>query len=315
MGPVPPRVSVIIPAHNAAGVIAETLDSVLAQTFDDFEVIVVDDASQDDTARTAAGYAPRIRFVRSETNLGPAGARNLALAHASGELLALLDADDQWLPDYLTEQVALYDREQRVCPGVGIVGCDAWMLDPTGRRERTWRQHLPSPPRLTLIGMLRMNAIFVSALAPRALVQRLGGFSTDCWGSEDHDLWLRILETGHRAVVNPRPLAIYRVAAGSVSDSALGMARTSQVTYDRALARGNLTFAQRVVARRYRRVQAAVEHWERLRTRASAEGPPFSELVRAAPTLARVVLEHPNRWWRWARVLLATARGAKPASR
>lgn len=311
-----PRVSVITPAHNAAAHLTETLDSVLAQRYEDYEVIVADDASSDETAELAEAYGGRVRCVRSETNLGPAGARNLALEHASGELIALLDADDLWLPEYLSEQVALYDREQRRRPGVGIVGCDAYELGPGGRRGRTWRERVGASRRPTLTGMLHSNSIFVSALAPRALVQQLGGFSTECWGSEDHDLWLRILETGKRAVVNPRPLAVYRVAEGSISADVLGMARTSQRTIERALERGNLTLPQRIVARRSGRVQVAVEHWERIAARRARDGRlPLADAVRAAPVLARVVLEHPNRWLRWARILVALRRGCGLPSR
>jgi glycosyltransferase involved in cell wall biosynthesis len=310
------RVSVITPAHNAAAHLAETLDSVLAQTYEDFEVIVADDASTDATADVAATYGGRVRCVRSPTNLGPAGARNLALEHASGELVALLDADDLWLPEYLSEQVALYDREQRRAPGVGIVGCDAFELGPEGRRSRTWSQRVGASRRPTLTAMLHMNSIFVSALAPRALVVELGGFSTECWGSEDHDLWLRILETGHRAVVNPRPLAVYRVAAGSISDDALGMARTSRRTYARALQRGNLSPLQRAVARRADRVLAAVMAWEQLAGQRARDGRlAVRDAVRAAPLLARVALEHPGRWPRWARIGLALRRGESAPSR
>ena len=305
-----PRVSVITPAHNAEAHLAETLDSVLAQRYDDYEVIVADDASTDATAELAAGYGDRVRCVRSATNLGPAGARNLALEHASGELVALLDADDLWLPDYLTEQVALYDREQRRRPGVGIVGCDAYELGPEGRREGTWSKRVGASARPTLTRMLHSNEIFVSALAPRELVIRLGGFSTECWGSEDHDLWLRILENGHRAVVNPRPLAVYRVAEGSISANVLGMARTSQRTFERALERGNLTLLQRLVVRRSLRIQVAVEHWERIAAERARGGRlPLADFARGAPVMARVVLEHPNRWPRWARILLALRRG------
>src|SRR4051794_40590064 len=90
------RVTVVIPAHNSADVIEDGLRSVLAQTYDDWEVVLADDASADDTAARAAAVSPRVRVVRTDTNLGPAGARNLALEHATGELVAFLDADDWW---------------------------------------------------------------------------------------------------------------------------------------------------------------------------------------------------------------------------
>src|SRR5688572_16829702 len=116
-----PRVSVIIPAHEAADYLASTLRTVVAQSVPDWEAIVVDDASSDGTAEAAEGIDPRIRVFRSERNLGPAGARNLALEHAQGELLALLDADDAWEPHYLERQLALYDRLRAEGCSVGVV--------------------------------------------------------------------------------------------------------------------------------------------------------------------------------------------------
>jgi glycosyltransferase involved in cell wall biosynthesis len=95
-----PTVSVITPAFNAAPYVRETLDSVLAQTFTDFEVIVVDDGSTDETAAIVDWYAqrdPRVRVVR-QANRGIAAARNTAIAHARGRFLALLDSDDLWFP-------------------------------------------------------------------------------------------------------------------------------------------------------------------------------------------------------------------------
>lgn len=106
--------------------------------------------------------------------------------------------------------------------------------------------------------------------------------------------------------MNPAPLAVYRVAEGSVSSNILGMSRTAQTTYDRALARGRLSPLQRVMARRYRRVQSAVELWEELFARLPAA------IARTTPTCARVVLEHPNRWWRWLRIILAARASARP---
>ena len=143
-----------------------------------------------------------------------------------------------------------------------------------------------------------------------------GSPPSDLFGTEDHDLWLRILESGHRAVVNPKPLAVYRIVEGSVSDSLLGMARTSQRTFQRALERGNLTPLQRAVARRSCRVQFAVERWEQFAAARAREGRlPLGELLRAAPLLGLVVLEHPNRWARWARILVALRRGEALPSR
>lgn len=300
-----PRVSVITPAHDAVTVIGETLDSVLAQTYTDYEVIVADDASSDGTASVADGYGAPVRCVRSATNLGPAGARNLALAEATGELVALLDADDLWRPEFLAEQVALYDREEARRPGVGIVACDAQELGPDGLLG-TWSARVGADRDPTFERMLEGNHVYVSALVPRVLMVQLGGFAPECWGSEDHDLWLRVLETGHRLVINPRPLAIYRVSAGSVSASVVGMARTNVTTYDRALARDNLTARQRRIARRARRLQLAVLRAGAMRV---GEGRSPSTLTATLWLCVRVAAEHPRRWPRW----LTAARNARRA--
>lgn len=241
-----PRVSVIVPAYNSSATIAVAIESVLGGSFQDVEVVVCDDASSDDTAaRVQAIGDPRVRLVRSPENAGPAAARNHALRHAVGELVAFLDADDRWLPQFLAEQVALYDREAPV----GIVACDAWLVDERGERIGRHAEVVGSAAGAGLTEMLAANRVFVSALCRRAVVDEVGGFSTECFGSEDHDLWLRILENGHRLVYNPHPLALYAAAVAGISSSAAQMGRTEQATYRRALERGRLTPEQRRIAR------------------------------------------------------------------
>ena len=106
----PPKVSVIIPAYNAAPYLAETLASVFAQSYPDYEIIVVDDGSTDDTLAVLEQFADRITLIR-KPNGGPASARNAGLRQARGELLAFLDGDDLWLPDKLAAQVERDDSE------------------------------------------------------------------------------------------------------------------------------------------------------------------------------------------------------------
>src|SRR5436189_6421222 len=108
-----PRVSVIMAAYNAQQYITEALRSVVAQTYDDWEVVVCDDGSTDDTFELASAFDARVRIVQHAKNAGLAAARNSAVRHSQGELLALLDADDYWLPSYLEHQTALFDTESR----------------------------------------------------------------------------------------------------------------------------------------------------------------------------------------------------------
>src|SRR6476469_3350989 len=115
-----------MPAYNSAGTIVETLESVRAQSYPDWEVIVCDDHSADDTIDRVSGLADkRITVVPSPSNGGPAAARNRALQHASSELIAFLDADDLWRPDYLQRQVRRYDDESGRGAPIGIVACNA----------------------------------------------------------------------------------------------------------------------------------------------------------------------------------------------
>jgi glycosyltransferase involved in cell wall biosynthesis len=242
------RVSVITPAHDNAGTIEATLASVAAQGYTDWEHVICDDASRDETVAlvtAAADRDPRVRLVVGETNVGPAGARNRALAVATGELVVFLDADDRLEPAYLQTMVGRYDAQ---APGVGIVCCDAWREDPDGRRLGRYSELHGGATGVGLTELLRSNPIVIASLCPRAAVDEAGGFSTECWGSEDHDLWLRIVEAGYRVVYVPEPLIAYRVAEGSISSSRLRMARTDQATFRRALARGRLDRRQARIA-------------------------------------------------------------------
>jgi glycosyltransferase involved in cell wall biosynthesis len=309
-----PRVSILIPAHNASASLAETLDSVIAQTYCDWEAIVADDASTDATAALAADYHPRVSCVRSARNLGIGGARNLALTRARGELVALLDADDLWLPEYLERQVARYETAAAAGRNVGIVCCDAFELRPGGQRERTYSQRAGWHERVTLTTLLRRNTIFVSAMAPRALVEQLGGFATDCLGTEDYDLWLRIAETGRTILAVREPLVLYRIADVTVSTNIAGMARATQTTYRHALARGRLNSYQRMIARRGLRLQRFVELWEEIaRERRESGRLPRALIIPAIPLGVRVVLERPGRWLRWLAIAVEILRGAPAA--
>lgn len=290
-----PRVSVIIPAYNAAAVLSETLASVQAQTYPDWEIVLADDGSTDDTAEIAAA-TPGVTVVPTEGGLGPAGARNRALARATGELMALLDADDLWDPAFLTEQVALFDAEEARTPGVGIVTCDALLLGPDGLLPGTYADRIGRPGKVTVGSLLVHNPIYGGALVPMAIVRELGGFDEQTWGSEDHDLWLRILETGRRLVYNPHALATYRQAATSVSANFIGMARTNQVTYRRVLERGRVSPQEMRVAERELRLHELIEQLALVRRDRDV-----ARAVRTAPRAVRVVLENRWRWRRWAR--------------
>lgn len=289
-----PRVSVIVPAYRAEGFIARTIASVRAQTYTDWEVVVADDASPDET--TARAKAAGAIVVRGERNQGPAGARNLALQRASGALMAFLDADDEWLPGYLASQVAAFDDAGA---GVGLVACDARVLTATGMSAYTYFDQFAEPvDPLTLERLLRGCCIGPWALVPRAVGEQVGWFDPELFGTEDHDLWLRILERGHRAVVNPEVLAVYRHVEGSVSSNVASQGANNQKTYANALARGRLGPAERKVAEDGLRYNVAMQAVAQARFQRHP-GPALCRL----PTLARVAVTRRDLWRQWARVL------------
>jgi glycosyltransferase involved in cell wall biosynthesis len=278
-----PRVSIITPAHDNAATIEATIRSVAAQSVGDWEHVICDDASGDDTAARVEQLAradPRVRLVRSAVNGGPSAARNAALEVARGELVAFLDADDRYEPGYLQAMTAAFDAAPG---GAGIVCCDAWREDGDGRRLGRYSEATGGARGASLLDVLRGNPIFVASLCPRAVVEEVGRFSTECWGSEDHDLWLRILETGRTVVYVDEPLVVYRVHPGSVSSSRERMARTDQATFRRALERGRLGPRERRVATARLHLAMAAE--------AAARGPRIGDapaFVRAA--IARLAL-------------------------
>ena len=291
----------IIPAHDAAAVIARALDSVRGQTFSDWEVIVADDGSSDDTAERARATGVPKAVVATERNVGPAGARNRALREATGELVAFLDADDEWLPEYLERQVARYDAERgrRDLPPVGIVACDARRPEggPTYLTEGEREQHLPLD-RLDLERVLRRTPIYISALVPRAAVEQVGGFDEDLFGTEDHDLWVRILERGHRVVLQREVLCVYHQPEGSVSSNLTRQAANNQLTYERALDRGHLPDDLRRVARRELRYNRAMEA-----VASAVRDRRPGKLGRALPGALLVAVTNVRHWGSWMRAL------------
>ena len=135
-GSEPPRVSVVIPTHNRAEWLPRAVASVLAQTWTDFELLIVDDHSTDETPALIARFADRrIRSFRHERNMGQSKALNTGIEHARGEYVAFLDDDDEWLPGKLAAQVALLDAAP---PEVGLVYCWRDELEEASRRRKVW---------------------------------------------------------------------------------------------------------------------------------------------------------------------------------
>jgi glycosyltransferase involved in cell wall biosynthesis len=307
----PPRVTVVVPAHNAARFLTQALESVVRQTYADWEAVVVDDASSDETGHIASSFAARhpnrIRAVRLGTNAGPAVARRAAIDASSGaELIALLDADDYWQPTYLEHQIGVYDRARAQRKRVGIVACNALLDTPGGILEETFADCFGWLEPVDYDSMIRRSYIFVTAMFTRAAYEEVGGFSPECWGSEDYDLWLRIMETGYTVASSREPVAVYRLHPASLSRNQLRMAEAGITAYRRALARRSGS------PRQVRAIKARLRHYRALRERAlvrqalteGRRGGVALQALKAAPYGLLAFLQDPSRWREWARDIL-----------
>jgi glycosyltransferase involved in cell wall biosynthesis len=199
-------VSVIIPCYNQGSFLDDAVDSVLAQTYGDLEIIVVNDGSTDaSTNRKLEDYRRDKTRVVTTANQGLAAARNNGIAVAAGDYILPLDADDRIAPPYLEEAVAVLDRE----PHAGIVYCRARLF---GAVEADWLL-----PEYSIEEMLRDNVIFCSALFRRADWELVGGYDTGMvHGWEDYEFWLSLIGRGRAVRCLDGRYFYYRVAADSM---------------------------------------------------------------------------------------------------
>ncbi len=201
------RVSVLMTTYNGARTIGESIASVLAQSFADFELIVVDDCSTDTTPALLAAIAdPRIRILRNARNLGIVGARNVGFLACRGEYVAALDHDDLAAPTRLAQQVALLDAE----PAVVMAGTQVRELAPDGRVVHT-RYGTGNTPVVMRWQLHLRNPYSYSAMMFRAeAIRRLGVFMREAAVySDDYDLYLRLARVGEVALL-PEVLCTYR---------------------------------------------------------------------------------------------------------
>jgi glycosyltransferase involved in cell wall biosynthesis len=187
-----PEVSIIIPTYNRAALIQETLDSVYHQSYTDYEIIVVDNGSHDNTEEVVRKNRYPITFIQLEDSGLPAVARNAGIRAAQGEYIAFLDSDDIWLPDKLASQVRMLKDHQEI----GFLSSNASVFcSKTPDRTELFFKNRTIPPRPTLEYLLGDNIVITSTvLVRREILERSGIFSEDrrLRALEDYDLWLRI---------------------------------------------------------------------------------------------------------------------------
>lgn len=237
--------SVIVPVYGTAAYVAETLDSILAQTFTDYEVLVVNDGSPDTELleRVLEPYREHVRYLRQE-NRGVSGARNAALRAARGRYVALLDSDDRWHPDYLAGMVAALERD----PGADVVYPDALRFG--DGRERRYSERYPLGGEITFARLLAREChVYGGATVRRRTLVEAGMYDEEVRGAEDFDLWLRILRRGGRIVYVDRVLAYYRVRPGSHTADGMLLLRNLQRVLDKVAAMELLPEEREIVER------------------------------------------------------------------
>ena len=259
--PIPPAVTVIIPAYRVTAFIAETLDSVFAQTFTSFEVILVNDGCPDTPALEQAlqPYRDRIVYIKQE-NLGLSAARNTAIRAARAPLVALLDGDDLWEPSYLSEQTAVMHNN----PSIDVLYCDAWFFGRRAEAGQRFMKLCPSTGNPTFTSLLQQQCnVLVTVLMRRDTVLRVGLFDEQLKSAEDFELWLRIAKRGGTIAYQRKPLVRIRKRPGSLSSNPVwmwgrGLSVLRKFENDLTLTPAEVA----VLAREIRRFQANLDFFE-----------------------------------------------------
>jgi glycosyltransferase involved in cell wall biosynthesis len=225
------QVSIIMPAFNVEPFVGGAIDSVRSQTFEDFELLVVDDGSTDGTAAVVERHEradSRVRLIR-QPNHGLSTARNLALAQSTGAYIAILDSDDAWTPSYLASQIEILETRR----DVDIVTANAWFLGgaQTGRTAGPTPDPRPDPD---LRQLLRdETAVFIMSVFRRRVYEAIGGFDESFRSNEDYDFWIRAAVAGFRFVRNDRPAGYYRRRDDSLSADELRMLKGILRVYEK----------------------------------------------------------------------------------
>lgn len=212
---VAPRVSVVVPAYNIALYIRETLDSVLAQTFKDYEIVLVNDGSTDtaELEQALAPYFNDIIYARQD-NAGASQARNTAINLARGRLIAFLDGDDVWLPQFLSSQIDFLEKDD-----YEMVYCDALIFGESLLENQTFMQTSPSSGAVTTISLINTecNVITSGTILKKSLLEKYGLFDVELRRGQDFDLWFRLAKNAARIGYQPEVLLKYRVRQGNLT--------------------------------------------------------------------------------------------------
>lgn len=213
------KVSIIIPSYNSARFLNRTLLSVLDQTEQDFEILIVDDGSDDNTAQLLAMWAARDDRIRtfqlSENSGGAAKPKNVGLSNARGEYIAVLDSDDEWMPTKLEKQLELF----RSGSDLGFVGCNALIVESDGTEKKTRLVQT-----LDVLGRILQSDYMgtgSSTMYRREVFEVVGGFDESLRSGQDWEMRIRLAQKFPFAFVDGPPLVRYHQHAGNISKMAV----------------------------------------------------------------------------------------------
>jgi glycosyltransferase involved in cell wall biosynthesis len=234
-----PLVSVIIPAFNAAEFMSETLNSVFAQTFKSYEVIVINDGSSDteQLEQVLQQYPSNLHYIKQE-NQGAAAARNAGLRAATGQFVAFLDADDTWFPSFLEKQMELLKSSK-----ADLVFADALLFGDSPLDGRTFMQIDPPEGEVTAENLLfvKVTVLTSTVLARRAQILDVGLFDVSLRRGQDFDLWLRLAKAGARFAYSREVLAHHRIVESGLSGGAISQLQRTLAVHESVKTRKDLT--------------------------------------------------------------------------
>ena len=260
------QVSVVIPVYMAAQYIQATLDSVLQQSFSEWEVIVVNDGSPDtgeleDRLQPYLNH-PHFRYLK-QANGGPSSARNRGMLAANGEYIAFLDSDDYWAPDYLAEQLRVLQADV----SLDLIYADAVLLENDLPSQRTFMHASPSSGLVSFESLAAEECTIITSctVARRAALIKAGLFDESLVRCEDFHLWLRMAYQGARMAYQQKTLAFHRVCNGLSGDT-VRMQEARVEVFQKVLAGLVLSLEQQKLVRLQMETYAARTKLEKCKT-------------------------------------------------
>ena len=215
-----PLISIIMPAYNSESTIAPSIDSVRSQTLQDWELIIIDDNSSDNTDKIVRPYLidERIILINLQQNQGVAAARNTGISESKGKYITFLDSDDLWMPEKLEHQIAFHRKNPDLHMSytdyeiIGEISESSSSLKKQMKDHNKIKSGVPRIYYENMIGIL-------TVMAEKKILVDLGGFDTSLQGTEDHDLWIRMAKAGYHFGYIREKLAKYRLTGGGLSRS------------------------------------------------------------------------------------------------